>query len=74
MKGAQWILFSVFMIGPSEGWAVGTNGIILRWNGTQWIPEFPSFIIAPLFMIATLLAVIVYKKKKLKILRHPAMI
>jgi hypothetical protein len=27
------------------------------------IPEFPSFIILPLFMIATLLAVIVYKRK-----------
>jgi len=27
------------------------------------IPEFPSFIILPLFMIATLLAVIVYRKK-----------
>jgi hypothetical protein len=27
------------------------------------IPEFPSFIILPLFFIATLLAVIVYKKK-----------
>ena len=27
------------------------------------IPEFPSFLIMPLFMIATLLAVIVYKEK-----------
>jgi hypothetical protein len=27
------------------------------------IPEFPSFLILPLFMIATLLAVIIYKKK-----------
>jgi hypothetical protein len=27
------------------------------------IPEFPSFLILPLFMIATLLAVIVYKRK-----------
>jgi len=27
------------------------------------IPEFPSFIILPLFMIATLLAIIVYKRK-----------
>jgi len=30
------------------------------------IPEFPSFLILPLFMIATLLAVIVYKKKGVK--------
>jgi hypothetical protein len=28
-----------------------------------FIPEFPSFLILPLFMIATLLAVIVYRKK-----------
>ena len=28
------------------------------------IPEFPSFLIPPLFMIATLLAVIVYKKRE----------
>jgi len=28
------------------------------------IPEFPSFLILPLFMIATLLAVIVYKRRK----------
>ena len=27
------------------------------------IPEFPSFLILPLFMIATLLAVIVYRRK-----------
>jgi len=27
------------------------------------VPEFPSFLVLPLFMIATLLAVIVYKKK-----------
>jgi len=30
---------------------------------TPAIPEFPSFLILPLFMIATLLAVIVYKRK-----------
>jgi parallel beta-helix repeat protein len=32
-------------------------------SGTTTIPEFPSFLILPLFMIATLLAVIVYKRK-----------
>jgi parallel beta-helix repeat protein len=32
-------------------------------QGTDVIPEFPSLIIIPLFMIATLLAVIVYKRK-----------
>ena len=28
------------------------------------IPEFPSFLILPLFMIAALLAVITYKRKE----------
>ena len=32
-------------------------------QGTWVIPEFPSALILPLFMIATLLAVIVYKRK-----------
>ena len=31
--------------------------------GTHVIPEFPSFLILPLFMITTLLSVIVYKRK-----------
>jgi hypothetical protein len=31
------------------------------------IPEFPSFLILPLFMIATLLAVIVYRKKNMNL-------
>ena len=35
---------------------------------TVWtIPEFPSVLILPLFMIATLLAVIAYKKKRASI-------
>lgn len=33
--------------------------------GYNWIPEFPSLIILPLFMIATLLAVIVYRRKRI---------
>jgi len=32
--------------------------------GQPTIPEFPSFLILPIFMIATLLAVIVYKRKR----------
>jgi parallel beta-helix repeat protein len=32
-------------------------------QGTQAIPEFPLFLVLPLFMIATLLAVIVHKRK-----------
>ena len=34
-------------------------------TGYDWIPEFPSLIILSLFMIATLLAVIVHRKKPL---------
>ncbi len=35
----------------------------IKIKGTTAIPEFPSFLILPLFMIATLLAVIVYRRK-----------
>ncbi|MDH5623793.1 MAG: hypothetical protein OEY39_04930, partial [Candidatus Bathyarchaeota archaeon] len=35
----------------------------IKIKGTTAIPEFPSFIILPLFMIATLLATIVYRRK-----------
>jgi parallel beta-helix repeat protein len=35
----------------------------VRIYGTEAIPEFPSFLILPLFMIATLLAIIVYRRK-----------
>ncbi|MGA2768651.1 MAG: DNRLRE domain-containing protein [Candidatus Bathyarchaeia archaeon] len=35
--------------------------LTVHWSGV--VPEFPSFLILPLFMIATLLAVMVYKKK-----------
>jgi parallel beta-helix repeat protein len=40
-------------------------------QGTHAIPEFPSFLILPLFFIATLLAVIVYRKKHAKISGSP---
>jgi parallel beta-helix repeat protein len=48
---------------------------VIDWNNTDYypltvpiavVPEFPSFLILPIFMIATLLAVIVYKKKGVK--------
>ena len=41
----------------------GTLQVIIK--GTWVIPEFPSALILPLFMIATLLAVIVYRRKHL---------
>ncbi len=40
----------------------GTQQITLKLEGFI-IPEFPSFLILPLFMIATLLAVIAYRRK-----------
>ena len=54
-------------------WANGTHTFIhftynhstkqIKITGTTVIPEVPSFLILPLFMIATLLAVILYRRK-----------
>jgi len=57
------LLYSVFMVNGNDGWAVGSNGTIIRWNGTEWILEFPSFLILPLFIIATLLVALIYRRK-----------
>jgi hypothetical protein len=58
-------LQSVHMVSTTDGWAVGTSGTIIRWTGTEWIPEFPTAVFMPLFIITTLLAVIVYRKKRI---------
>ncbi|MDH5374889.1 MAG: hypothetical protein OEW95_03645 [Candidatus Bathyarchaeota archaeon] len=29
-------LLDVFMVGSSDGWAVGRGGTIIRWDGTDW--------------------------------------
>jgi endonuclease YncB( thermonuclease family) len=51
-----------------------------EFNATTWtlyvkkadvVPEFPSFLILPMFMIATLLAILVYGRKHVKILVIP---
>ena len=34
-------------------------------TGVTAIPEFPSFLVLPLFMIATLLAIVIYKRRQL---------
>ena len=34
-------LFSVYMVNASDGWAVGGNGAIIHWDGTEWM-NFPS--------------------------------
>ena len=36
--------------------------LTVHWSGQ--VPEFPSFLILPLFMVATLLAIIAYKRKR----------
>ena len=30
------ILSSVFMVSADDGWAVGSGGTIIRWDGTEW--------------------------------------
>jgi len=40
-------LYSVFMVGAGDGWAVGWAGTIIRWNGVEWVPEFPMAMVAP---------------------------
>jgi hypothetical protein len=59
LKGKQW---------PFENWTCTENTYIYvnYIHPTDKViitPEFPSFLVLPLFMIATLLAVIVYKRK-----------
>ena len=47
----------------SSDWIYNIDMMPAPWEDPYEIPEFPSFLILPLFMIATLLAVIVYKRK-----------
>ncbi|MDH5266694.1 MAG: hypothetical protein OEW62_03330 [Candidatus Bathyarchaeota archaeon] len=54
-------LMSVFMVSADDGWAVGFDGTIIRWTGTEWIPEFPTIVLMPLLISLTLVVVIVAK-------------
>lgn len=54
-------LSSVFMVSADDGWAVGLWGTIIRWTGTEWIPEFPTIVLTPLLISLTLVAVILAK-------------
>jgi hypothetical protein len=64
----QYLLVSDKYIGSNEGYGWSTADLVhgyiddLHASATV-IPEFPSFLILPLFFIATLLAVIVHRKK-----------
>jgi len=56
--------------GPISGTPTATvraHCIVNNWSVVNWtgpIPEFSSFFIVPLFMVATLLAVAVYRRKR----------
>jgi hypothetical protein len=54
-------LYSVYMVSASDGWAVGLQGTIISWTGTEWIPEFPAVILMLLLISITLIAVILAK-------------
>jgi len=48
-------------------WGNSTYPSQVSYQGTAvFVPEFPSFLILPIFMIATLLAVVIYKKRIVK--------
>ena len=58
---------SPYMFSWPPGISSGPGGNPSTWGditstGYNWIPEFSSFLILPLFMIASLLAVIVYRR------------
>lgn len=58
-------LYSVYMVDSTDGWAVGELGTIIRWNGIQWVPEFPETISA-LFLVSLMLTIIVLTKHSQK--------
>jgi hypothetical protein len=49
---------------PSKGYAVGDGGIILGWEGHQWIPEISVFILAPILLTFAALLLILKKTAK----------
>ena len=57
-------LRSVSMTGTSDGWAVGDYGEIIQYTGIEWIPEFQSLSLLPLFITATLIAIITIRRKQ----------
>ncbi len=54
---------SLYAIGGREGWfGSPISAANERYTPADFIPEFPSWIFLPLFMIVTLMAVIVYRR------------
>jgi len=53
----------IYAIGGREGWAGSPiSAANERYTPIGYIPEFPSWIILPLFLIVTLFAVVIKKK------------
>ncbi len=38
----DWVLHDVWSSGPDEAWAVGSNGLIMRFRDSSWEPAHPS--------------------------------
>jgi N-acetylneuraminic acid mutarotase len=54
---------SLYAIGGREGWyGFPTSAANERYTSADFIPEFPSWIILPLFLVATLFGIIVRRK------------
>jgi hypothetical protein len=51
----------VDMVGPNDGWIGGE--VLLRWNGSVWVPEIPPLIVLPIFVVFSLLLVMISKWK-----------
>jgi hypothetical protein len=49
------------MVGSNDGWAVGSGGTIIRWDGVQWIPEYPETIQIVLVLYFALIVVFLTK-------------
>jgi hypothetical protein len=69
VEGVNWTsptsatLYSVDMVSPSDGWAVGRYGTIIQWTGSEWVPEFPSAWILPLIILLSLITVALSKRR-----------
>jgi len=51
----------------SSDWIYNIDMMPAPWEEPYKTPEFPSFLMLPLFMISTLLAVIVFRRKRISI-------
>jgi hypothetical protein len=54
---------SVYMVNANDGWAVGDCGEIIRWTGTEWVPEFSIGMIL-LFLVSAAFSASVLKNRR----------